>query len=41
MVWDARRLALCRTYFAQHPEYLPAVASRGARGGQCPVSSQP
>jgi cytochrome P450 len=41
MVWDARRLALCRTYFAQHPEYLPAVASRDARGGQCPVSSQP
>ncbi len=23
MVWDARRLALCRTYFAQHPEHLP------------------
>jgi Cytochrome P450 len=29
MVWDARRLALCRTYFAQHPEYLPA--------GRCPA----
>jgi Cytochrome P450 len=28
MVWDARRLALCRTYFAQHPEHLPATASR-------------
>ena len=23
MVWDARRLALCRTYFAEHPERLP------------------
>jgi Cytochrome P450 len=25
MVWDARRLALCRTYFAQHPEHLPVT----------------
>jgi hypothetical protein len=41
MVWDARRLSLCRTYFAQHPEYRPAAASRDARDGQCPVSSQP
>ena len=24
MVWDARRLALCRTYFAEHPEHLPS-----------------
>ncbi len=24
MVFDARRLALCRRYFAAHPEYLPA-----------------
>jgi hypothetical protein len=24
MVADARRLALCRNYFADHPEYLPA-----------------
>lgn len=24
MVWDARRLALCRRYFAAHPEHQPA-----------------
>jgi hypothetical protein len=41
MVWDARRLALCRTYFAQHPEHLPVTTNRGSgnRGtGQCPVA---
>jgi hypothetical protein len=26
MVWDARRLGLCRSYFAAHPEHLPAPA---------------
>jgi Cytochrome P450 len=39
MVWDARRLALCRTYFAQHPEHLPVTTSRDSRdhgAGQCP-----
>jgi hypothetical protein len=35
MVWDARRLALCRTYFAQHPEHLP-VPSPTTR---CPRAS--
>jgi hypothetical protein len=41
MVWDARRLALCRTYFAQHPEQLPVTTSRDSRdggAGQCPVA---
>lgn len=38
MVWDARRLALCRTYFAEHPEHLPVPPSRDVRGGQCPVT---
>jgi hypothetical protein len=28
MVWDARRLALCRNYFAQYPEHLPVTANR-------------
>jgi hypothetical protein len=28
MVWDARRLALCRTYFEQHPEHLPVMTNR-------------
>jgi hypothetical protein len=37
MVWDARRLALCRTYFAAHPEHLP-VPAPGRAGGQCPVA---
>ena len=32
MVWDARRLALCRTYFEQHPEHLPVPL----RGESCP-----
>jgi len=31
MVWDARRLALCRAYFAEHPEHLPASPARAAR----------
>ena len=38
MVWDARRLALCRTYFARHPEHLPVPLARDARGGKCPVT---
>jgi hypothetical protein len=33
MVLDARRLALCRTYFAEHPEHLPVTAGRGAVSG--------
>ncbi|HEX4829545.1 MAG TPA: hypothetical protein VH478_00440 [Trebonia sp.] len=37
MVWDARRLALCRTYFAQHPEHLPAPAA-DRPAGRCPVA---
>jgi hypothetical protein len=28
MVLDARRLALCRTYFAEHPEHLPVPEVR-------------
>ena len=41
MVWDARRLALCRTYFAAYPEHLPASAppARGRGDGQCPGDS--
>lgn len=41
MVWDARRLALCRTYFAQHPEHLPVMTSRDGQQripGECPVA---
>jgi hypothetical protein len=38
MVWDARRLALSRTYFAEHPEHLPVPPSRDVHGGQCPVT---
>lgn len=44
MVWDARRLALCRTYFAEHPEHLPVMTnrdstpSRDREAGQCPVA---
>jgi cytochrome P450 len=41
MVCDARRLALCRTYFARHPEHRPVPAGRGQRdrpAGQCPVT---
>ncbi|HVT66330.1 MAG TPA: cytochrome P450, partial [Trebonia sp.] len=33
MVLDARRLALCRTYFAEHPEHLPVPATRAAATG--------
>ena len=51
MVWDARRLALCRTYFAQHPEHLPVTTSRDAtsrdsttsrdrEAGQCPAAGR-
>jgi hypothetical protein len=43
MVLDARRLALCRTYFAQHPQYLPVTPSRDRRdrtAGHCPVAGQ-
>jgi hypothetical protein len=44
MVWDARRLALCRSYFAEHPEHLPvttdrdSTARRDPEAGQCPVA---
>ena len=40
MVWDARRLALCRRYFAAHQEYVPAPAlpPRGRTDGQCPAA---
>ncbi len=31
MVGDARRLALCRTYFAEHPEHRPALAHSGRK----------
>jgi hypothetical protein len=34
MVGDARRLALCRTYFAQHPEHLPVTADRDSTVGR-------
>jgi cytochrome P450 len=47
MVLDARRQGPCRTYFADHPEHLPAGRARGpagrARGrsgAQCPVTNQ-
>jgi hypothetical protein len=39
MVADARRLALCRNYFAAHPEHLPPAPARAAGAGHCPVSS--
>ena len=44
MVCDARRLALCRGYFARHPEHLPVITSRVSatsrdrEAGQCPVA---
>jgi cytochrome P450 len=40
MVADARRLALCRDYFADHPEHLAIPPSRDRRDGHCPVTSQ-
>jgi cytochrome P450 len=39
MVADARRLGLCRNYFAGHPEHLPVLSSRDRQDGPCPVTS--
>jgi hypothetical protein len=36
MVADARRLALCRTYFAEHPEHRPATRPH-RKGESCPL----
>jgi cytochrome P450 len=38
MVLDARQQALCRTYFAEHPEHLPAGDGRNRPGARCPVA---